>query len=114
MNIVVDQNIGFLKGGSLMSVNALGFENGKEIFSHSVVIRFPLLDIDGVMWYDFVRLGGCFFQLSVFNGLVHLKHTAFLYNSFRSYFRKGVKRIDIQTPWQCAMINFLSYFEKQL
>ena len=38
INIVVDQYIGLLKGGSLMSVNTLGFENGKEVFCHCVVI----------------------------------------------------------------------------
>lgn len=50
----------------------------EEKFS-TIALSYGLLrlDIDGVMWYDFVRLGGCFFQLSVFNGLVHLKHTAF-------------------------------------
>ena len=38
INIVVDQYIGLLKGGSLMSVNTLGFENGKEVFCHCVII----------------------------------------------------------------------------
>lgn len=39
-----------------MAVDTLGFEDGEEIFSHSVIIAFPRLDMDGVMPYFLVRL----------------------------------------------------------
>lgn len=38
INIVIDQYIGFLKDGSLIFVKTFGFENGKEVFCHCVVI----------------------------------------------------------------------------
>ena len=65
INIVVDQYIGFLKGGSLMSVNTFGFENGKEVFCHCVVIavsvaaRMPLFRIFEIL----STLTFCFYDL---------------------------------------------------
>ena len=42
VDIAVNHLIGFRKGSRFMAVNALGFEDGEEIFRHGVVIRIPL------------------------------------------------------------------------
>ena len=38
VDIAVNHLIGFIKGSRFMVVNALGFEDGEEIFGHGVVI----------------------------------------------------------------------------
>ena len=38
IDVVVDQYSGLAKGGRKMSVDALRFEDGKEIFRHSIVV----------------------------------------------------------------------------
>ena len=37
-DISVDHLVGFREGGRFVAVNALGFEDGEEIFCHGVVI----------------------------------------------------------------------------
>ena len=39
VNIVVNHLIGFRESGWFVSVDALRFENGEEIFRHGIVIR---------------------------------------------------------------------------
>ena len=41
-DISVNHLVGFREGGRFVAVNALGFEDGEEIFRHGVVIRIPL------------------------------------------------------------------------
>ncbi|EFB76558.1 hypothetical protein SUBVAR_04927 [Subdoligranulum variabile DSM 15176] len=41
MDVLVDQMVGLLKCLELLAINALRFENGKEIFHHCIVIRVP-------------------------------------------------------------------------
>ena len=41
IDVIVDQCVGFNKGCRKMSVNALRFKNGEEIFCHCVVIAIP-------------------------------------------------------------------------
>jgi hypothetical protein len=38
IDIVIDPCSGLIKGGGKMSVNTFGLKNGKEIFSHSIVV----------------------------------------------------------------------------
>ena len=38
VDISVNQLVGFREGSRLLAVNALGFEDGEEIFGHGVVI----------------------------------------------------------------------------
>ena len=55
-DISVDHLVGLREGGRFVAVNALGFEDGKEIFRHGVSYGFPRLDMDGVMPYAWARL----------------------------------------------------------
>ena len=38
IDIVIDQLIGLIEGSGLMPVNAFCFEDGEEIFSHSIIV----------------------------------------------------------------------------
>ena len=39
INVIINEFSRFSKSGNLCAVNTLGFENGKEIFSQSIVVR---------------------------------------------------------------------------
>ena len=41
VDIAVNHLVGFREGSRFVAVNTLGFEDGEEIFRHSVVIRVP-------------------------------------------------------------------------
>lgn len=54
VNVSVDHPVGLRKGSRLVAISALRFEKGEAVFSHSIVVWFPFLDMAGVMPYCFI------------------------------------------------------------